>query len=113
MHTGFWWENLKGTDRFEDRSRWENNTETWFKEAGCEGVDWPHLAQDRDKCQSLVNMVMNFGFHKIRNISSLTEQLLASQEELCSMERVRIIPTWILEEINEWTSGEHRRLLIQ
>jgi hypothetical protein len=25
-----------------------------------EGMDWRHLAQDRDQWQSLVNMIMNF-----------------------------------------------------
>jgi hypothetical protein len=27
-------------------------------EIGCGGVDWVGLAQDRDKCRALVNMVM-------------------------------------------------------
>jgi hypothetical protein len=30
-----------------------------LREIGREGVDWIHLAQDRDKCWALVNMVMN------------------------------------------------------
>jgi hypothetical protein len=28
------------------------------------GVDWIHLAQDRDKCWALVNTIIDFGFHK-------------------------------------------------
>jgi len=28
-------------------------------EIECESVDWMHLAQDRDKRQAVVNMVMN------------------------------------------------------
>jgi hypothetical protein len=29
-----------------------------LREIECEGMDWIHLAQDRDQRQSLVNMVM-------------------------------------------------------
>jgi hypothetical protein len=35
-----------------------------LREIGCEGVDWVHLAQNRDRWQTLVNMIMNFRFHK-------------------------------------------------
>jgi hypothetical protein len=48
------------------------------------------MTQDRDRCWALVNAVMNFGFHKIRGISQLADDLLASQEGLCSMELVRL-----------------------
>jgi hypothetical protein len=30
-----------------------------LKEIGWEGVDWIHLAQDRDQWQAFVNIVMN------------------------------------------------------
>jgi hypothetical protein len=30
-----------------------------LREIGWEGVDWMHLAQDRDQWQAVVNMVMN------------------------------------------------------
>jgi hypothetical protein len=30
-----------------------------LKEIGYEGMDWIHLAQDRDQCHVLVNTVMN------------------------------------------------------
>jgi hypothetical protein len=32
-----------------------------LREIGWEGVDWMHLAQDRDQWLALVNIVMNFG----------------------------------------------------
>jgi hypothetical protein len=32
----------------------------YLKEIGCEGVDWIHLAQDKDKWWAFVNMVKNF-----------------------------------------------------
>jgi hypothetical protein len=39
------------------RHRWEDNIRM---EIGREGVDWIHLAPDRDRWWALVNMVMNF-----------------------------------------------------
>jgi hypothetical protein len=42
------------------RRRWEDNVGMDIKETGWEGVDWIHLAQDKDQCQALVNTVMNF-----------------------------------------------------
>jgi hypothetical protein len=37
--------------------RWEGNIRMDLREIGWEGVDWIHLAQDRDQCQFLVNTV--------------------------------------------------------
>jgi len=31
-----------------------------LQEVGCEGVDWIQLAQERDRWQALVNVVMKF-----------------------------------------------------
>jgi len=31
-----------------------------LQEVGCGGLDWIVLAQDRDRCQTLVNAVINF-----------------------------------------------------
>jgi hypothetical protein len=37
-----------------------------FREIGWDGMDWIHLAQDRDQWRALVNTVMKtFGSHKI------------------------------------------------
>jgi hypothetical protein len=41
------------------RRRWENNVRMDLQEAGCGGVDWIELAQDRDRWWALVNAVMN------------------------------------------------------
>jgi hypothetical protein len=30
-----------------------------LQEAGCGGMDWIELARDRERCQALVNAVMN------------------------------------------------------
>jgi hypothetical protein len=49
-------------------------------------MDWIDLAQDRDKCLAVVNTVRTFGFHKMRGISWVAWDVLASQEGLCSME---------------------------
>jgi hypothetical protein len=55
---------------------------------GGRNMDWIDLAQNRDRCWAYVNAVMNFGFHKMRGISRLVEDLLGSQEELCTMDVV-------------------------
>ena len=41
------------------RRRWEDNIKMDLQEAGCGGMDWIELAQDRDKWRALVNTVMN------------------------------------------------------
>ena len=41
------------------RCRWENNINMDLQEVGCGGMDWIHLAQDRDSWRALVNAVMN------------------------------------------------------
>ena len=51
------------------------------------------MAHDRDRWWTLVNAVMNLGFHKIRGISSLDAELLASQEVLFSMQLVSWLPS--------------------
>jgi hypothetical protein len=39
--------------------RWEDNIKINLREIGWGGVDWIHLAQDRDQWRVLVNTVMN------------------------------------------------------
>jgi hypothetical protein len=41
------------------RRRWEDGIRMGLREVGWGGVEWIHLAQDRDRCQALVNAVMN------------------------------------------------------
>jgi hypothetical protein len=41
------------------RNRWEDNIRMDFQEVGCGGMDWIGLAEDRDRWQALVNVVMN------------------------------------------------------
>jgi hypothetical protein len=41
------------------RRRWEGSIKMNLTEIGLEGVDWIHLAQDRDQWRTLVNMIMN------------------------------------------------------
>jgi hypothetical protein len=41
------------------RRRWEDSRMD-LNEIGWEGVDWIHLAQDKDWLRALVNTVMNF-----------------------------------------------------
>jgi hypothetical protein len=41
-----------------ERHRWEDNIRMDLREIGWEGVDWIHLAEDRNQW-ALVNMVMS------------------------------------------------------
>jgi hypothetical protein len=56
---GFWWRNLRETDLGRLRRKWEDNIKMGLQEAGCGGMDWIGLAQDRDSWRVLVNAVMN------------------------------------------------------
>jgi hypothetical protein len=40
--------------------RWADNIKMDLVEIGLGGVEWIGLAQDRDRCRALVNVVMNF-----------------------------------------------------
>jgi hypothetical protein len=52
MNTGFRLGKPKGKDHLEDhRCRWEDNIKIDHKEIGWEGVEWIHLAQDRNHCR--------------------------------------------------------------
>jgi hypothetical protein len=50
-----------------------------------EGMDWIDLAQDRGSWCAFVNSVM-----KMRGIAWLDDDLLASEEGLCSLEQISI-----------------------
>jgi hypothetical protein len=41
------------------RRRWEDNIKVDLQEAGCGGMDWIELGQDRDRWRALVNAVLN------------------------------------------------------
>ena len=41
------------------RRRWVDNIRMDFQEVGCGYVGWIGLAQDRDRCRTLVSVVMN------------------------------------------------------
>jgi len=41
------------------RRRWDDNIKIDLREIVWEGVDWSHLAQNRDQWRALVNMVRN------------------------------------------------------
>jgi hypothetical protein len=43
------------------RRRWEDGSRMDLREIGWGGVEWIHLAQDRDQWRALVNAVMNLG----------------------------------------------------
>ena len=41
------------------RHRWEDNIKMDLQELGWRGMGWIELAQDRDRCRALVNVVIN------------------------------------------------------
>jgi hypothetical protein len=41
------------------RCRWEDNIKMDPRKIGWDGLDWIHLAQDRDEWRALVNTAMN------------------------------------------------------
>jgi hypothetical protein len=51
------------------RYRWEDNIKMDLQEVGYGGVDWIELAQNGNRWRTLLNAVMNLGFHKMRGIS--------------------------------------------
>jgi len=50
------------------RRRWEDNIKMDFQVVGGGCGDWMELAEDRDKWQALVSMVMNLRVPKMRGI---------------------------------------------
>jgi hypothetical protein len=67
------------------RCEWENNIGMYLKEIGYDELGWIHMVQNRDRWQTVVNMVMNLRFHKRRIISGLAERLSTSQGGLRSI----------------------------
>ena len=59
MYTGFSWGSMRERDHLKDRHRWEDNMKMDHQEVECGGMDWIHLAQDRDRGRELVNAVMS------------------------------------------------------
>jgi hypothetical protein len=55
MHIGYLWESHK-----EDQDVGGRIILKWILDMGWSGMDWIHLAKDRDQWRALVNMVMNF-----------------------------------------------------
>jgi hypothetical protein len=49
------------------RCRWEDGIKMDLREIGWGGVEWIHLAQDRDRWQAVVNAVMNLRVLAPRN----------------------------------------------
>jgi hypothetical protein len=67
MQTGFWEKDLRKRDHLHDlRCQLEDNIKMELQEVGWAGMDWIELAQDTDRWQVLVNVVMNPCFHKIQ-----------------------------------------------
>jgi alpha-glucosidase (family GH31 glycosyl hydrolase) len=55
--TGSWWESPEEKVHLEDQG--VDGIKMDLGEIGCGGVEWIHLAQDRDRWRAVVNAVMN------------------------------------------------------
>jgi hypothetical protein len=64
------------------RRKWKDNIEMDIKEIEYYSVDWIYLVQVRDQWLVLMNILIHLRFYKRQGISSLAEQLLASQEKI-------------------------------
>jgi hypothetical protein len=60
MHIKFWSKNFEGRRQVTRPGRgWTDNIKMDIRVAGWEGMEWIHLAEDRDQWRALVNTVMN------------------------------------------------------
>jgi hypothetical protein len=50
---------VKKPSKERPRRRWVDNIKIDLRDTGWDSLDWIDLAQDRDPCRALVNMVMN------------------------------------------------------
>ena len=58
MYAGFWWGNLRERNHLEDPDIDERIILRWFFRKW-DGGEWTDLAQDRDRRQALVDVVLN------------------------------------------------------
>jgi hypothetical protein len=58
--------------------RWADNIKMDVADIGWGGVEWIGLAQDREKCRTLVNIVMNFEFRTLLGNYPVAAQRLGS-----------------------------------
>jgi hypothetical protein len=77
------------------RCTWQKNIKLDLKDIGWEGVDLINLAQEGNKAWAVMNTVMNIRFPYNWGISWLTEELLACQEGLWSVQLVG----WLISEL--------------
>jgi hypothetical protein len=85
MYTGVWWESLKEKDHLKDQdvdgrmgSKW-----TLGRLVGG-GVEWIHLAQDRDNWWALVNAVVNL---QVLGATELVNNSFSSSHYMCHIIR--------------------------
>jgi hypothetical protein len=59
VHTGFLWGYLRNRDHLEDPGIDGRLIFKWIFKKWDEGVDWIQLPQDRDRWQTLLNVLLN------------------------------------------------------
>ena len=66
-----------------------------LQEVGCLNMDWIDLSKLRRVSGHFWKWKWTFGFHKMRRISWPSENRLASQEGVCSMEKeIKLLPNY-------------------
>ena len=80
----FCWDHAGKTPLVSHGHRWEDISKMYHKSVKCEIVDWDDLADDG--YMFLWTGQWSCGFHNMRGVSWLAEELLASQEWLCCMD---------------------------
>jgi hypothetical protein len=66
-----------------------------LQEIAWKDLDWIYLVQDRNRWWAVLNIVMNFGFHKVVGISWLTVKLLASEDKVHFVELGFRLVGWV------------------
>jgi hypothetical protein len=67
--------------------RWEDGIKMDLRETGWEGVEWIHLAQDRDRWRAVVNAVMN-----LRVLAARSELGVSKKKIICILSKTAVSP---------------------
>jgi hypothetical protein len=61
LHVGLWLGDLMERDHLEDLGVDGDNIKMNLQEMQWRGMNWVNLAQERDRCEALLNAVINLG----------------------------------------------------
>ena len=102
MHTGFWWEIPLERGRLEDLVVDGRIILNCIFNKLDEGMNWIDPAKYKNRWRAIVSGVMNFGFHKMRGISSMAEDASLSRTVLRGVRWFSWLVGWLLMEVEEY-----------